>query len=68
MHIYGCPFCERPGTPVKRRCPVCHREISLDGFAVGRMWDKPGKTHLHITGCTVCKPHYLTHPAARKET
>jgi hypothetical protein len=64
MHIYGCPFCEYPGTGVKRHCPVCRREIPVAGFVVGRMWDKPGKTHLHITGCTECKPQYRGTQAA----
>ena len=60
MHIYGCPYCERPGSGIRRRCPVCRREIPLDGFVVGRMWSKIDKTHLHITGCTECKPQYKT--------
>jgi hypothetical protein len=62
MNIYGCPHCELPENGVKRRCPVCHCVIPATGFVVGRMWDKPGKTHLHITGCTECKPQYKTIP------
>jgi len=59
MHIYGCPYCAPPAAVgVPRRCPVCGGAIPIDGFAVGRMWERSGKLHLHITGCTVCKPRY----------
>lgn len=58
MHIYGCPFCEKGAPGIRRVCPVCKRDIPADGFAVGRMWERKGKLHLHITGCTVCKPQY----------
>jgi len=60
MHVYGCPFCEPVSSGVKRRCPVCRKDIPPGGFAVGRMWEKAGKTHLHIVGCTECKPRYKT--------
>jgi hypothetical protein len=63
MHIFGCLYCERPASGVRRRCPVCKKDIPADGFVVGRMWEKPGKTHLHITGCTECKPQYKNAPA-----
>jgi hypothetical protein len=58
MHIYGCPHCEGAAPGVRRRCPVCRKDIPPGGFAVGRMWEKTEKTHLHIVGCTECKPRY----------
>jgi formate dehydrogenase maturation protein FdhE len=64
MHIYGCPYCESESSLIRRRCPVCKRDIPMGGFVVGRMWDKPDKTHLHITGCTECKPQYKNANAA----
>ncbi|MBN2351462.1 MAG: hypothetical protein JXD23_02760 [Spirochaetales bacterium] len=60
MHVYGCPYCEPAASGVKRRCPVCRKDIPPGGFAVGRMWEKAEKTHLHIVGCTECKPRYKT--------
>jgi hypothetical protein len=58
VHIHGCPYCAPPGQSLPRRCPVCKSQLPSDGFAVGRMWQKEDKLHLHITGCTVCKPQY----------
>jgi len=58
MHIHGCPYCAPPKQTLPRRCPVCKRSLPSGGFAVGRMWEKKDKLHLHITGCTVCKPQY----------
>ena len=56
MHLYGCPHCYPERTALKRICPVCKKELSVQGFLVGRMWDRKGKKHLHISGCTECKP------------
>ncbi|MBN1525626.1 MAG: hypothetical protein JW904_14200 [Spirochaetales bacterium] len=66
MHIHGCPQCEPPNGTRTRRCPVCKHAIPPGGFCVGRMWEKPGKMHLHIVGCTECKRQYrVSHSSSR---
>jgi len=68
MHILGCPYCLRPVSPNKRICPVCKKVIPPSGFAIGLMWEKQGKLHLHLTGCTVCKPQYLSKPKPKSKS
>ncbi|MBN1798445.1 MAG: hypothetical protein JW822_07700 [Spirochaetales bacterium] len=58
IHIHGCPYCDPSRQSLPRRCPVCRQSLPATGFAVGRMWEKKDKLHLHITGCTECKPQY----------
>jgi hypothetical protein len=54
-HIFGCPYCY-PATPDHRReCPVCNETVPDDGYVIARMFDKPGKKHVHVLGCTVCR-------------
>ncbi len=54
--ITGCPNCYpvcQPG--VKRRCPVCGKEIPMDGHLVARLFNKTqGKKHVMIVGCSSC--------------
>jgi len=54
IHIYGCPYCYPIETGVKRICPVCKKEIPDSGYLIGRIWNRKGKIHLHILGCTQC--------------
>lgn len=54
MEIYGCPFCEKPDSPNKRKCPVCKKIMSADSVLIARVFDKPGKKHVHVLGCTRC--------------
>lgn len=54
MHIYGCIYClsgER-----KRICPVCGRILSTEDVLVARLFDKPQRSHVHVLGCSKCKP------------
>ena len=54
--IHGCPHCyPRPELGVKRMCPVCHREVPVDGHLIARLFNKTdGKKHVIVTGCTEC--------------
>uniref|UniRef100_A0A7C3I4N2 Uncharacterized protein n=1 Tax=Gracilinema caldarium TaxID=215591 RepID=A0A7C3I4N2_9SPIR len=54
MHIYGCIYClsgER-----KRVCPVCSTTLSAQDVLVARLFDKPGRSHVHVLGCSRCRP------------
>ena len=53
MHIFGCPFCYPTGE--KRFCPVCSKEIEGEGYLIARVFEKPGKTHVHVLGCSGCR-------------
>lgn len=53
MHIFGCPRCYPEGE--KRKCPACKKEIPADGYVIARVFEKPGKTHVHVLGCTGCR-------------
>lgn len=64
MRIYGCPHCQ-PGETLslsktefrERRCPYCKKVIPLDGYVMAQVYKKSGrKTHVHVYGCTSCKP------------
>ncbi len=61
MYIYGCPFCYREHPRVKERrdvkrtCPYCKEQIPDSGWVIARVFQKPGKTHIHVLGCTVCR-------------
>ena len=55
--IRGCPHCyPNPEPGVKRECPVCHKEVSLDdGHLVARLFNKiDGKKHVIVSGCNLC--------------
>ncbi|GMO23190.1 MAG: hypothetical protein Ta2B_02300 [Termitinemataceae bacterium] len=52
LHISGCPHClngER-----QRLCPICGSELSVDDYLVARIWERPGKSHVHVSGCIHC--------------
>ena len=56
MTVHGCPHCYptmKPG--VRRTCPVCGKEVPLDGELIARLFNRTeGKKHVMITGCSVC--------------
>ena len=56
MTVHGCPHCyPRPEPGVKRQCPVCGKEVPLDGELIARLFNRTeGKKHVMITGCSVC--------------
>lgn len=53
MHISGCYYCLEGNRP--RFCPVCGASLRADEFLIARMFEKPGRSHVHVTGCTRCK-------------
>jgi len=61
MYIYGCPYCYKDHPRLKelkdvnRICPYCNAGIPEKGWVVARVFEKPGKTHVHVLGCTVCR-------------
>jgi hypothetical protein len=53
MHIAGCVYClEGERTRV---CPVCGSVLFDDEFLIARLFEKPGRSHVHVLGCTRCK-------------
>lgn len=56
MTVHGCPHCyPRPEPSVKRLCPVCGKEVPLEGELIARLFNRTeGKKHVMITGCSVC--------------
>lgn len=63
MTVHGCPHCyPRPEPGVKRTCPVCGKEVPLEGELIARLFNRTeGKKHVMITGCSECcggkRPH-----------
>jgi predicted amidophosphoribosyltransferase len=57
MRIFGCPACwpSLDGRP-PRLCPVCGGEIPPEGYAVARYFERPGRKHVHVLGCSRCRP------------
>jgi RNase P subunit RPR2 len=53
MHISGCTYCLE-GDRV-RSCPVCGAVLKPGDILVARMYDKPGRSHVHVIGCSQCK-------------
>ncbi len=55
--ISGCPHCYPVPEPgIKRRCPVCSKEVPLkEGHLTARLFNyADGKKHVVVTGCTEC--------------
>ena len=55
MTVLGCPHCypvAKPGT--NRVCPVCKKPLKPNGYLIARLFNKPDKKHVIITGCTGC--------------
>jgi hypothetical protein len=61
MHIFGCPHCYKghPDTGGKggqgRICPYCHDSLGPDDYVIARVFEKPGKTQVHVLGCSICR-------------
>ncbi len=53
MHISGCPHCLTGGRP--RKCPVCGVMLKSEEILIARMFEKPGRSHVHVLGCTRCR-------------
>ncbi len=53
MHISGCPYC-LDGSRV-RSCPVCGILLKPEEILIARMFEKPGRSHVHVLGCTRCR-------------
>ncbi|MCD6343824.1 MAG: hypothetical protein J7L76_08555 [Spirochaetaceae bacterium] len=64
MRIYGCRHCweghasaDLSGSLNSRQCPSCGETIPEGGYVMAQVYSKPyRKTHVHVYGCTVCKP------------
>ena len=54
MEIYGCPYCEKTGSKNSRTCPVCKKTMKPDSVLIARVFEKPGKKHVHVLGCSSC--------------
>ncbi|MBN2617700.1 MAG: hypothetical protein JXR64_05245 [Spirochaetales bacterium] len=61
MHIYGCPYCykEHPkskfSTKTVRKCPSCNSNLQPKDYVIARLFEKPGKNHVHVLGCYRCR-------------
>lgn len=56
VHMFGCPYCYPANRRYQRYCPSCKTAIPDDGFVVARMFTKNQRKHVHVLGCTVCRP------------
>ncbi|TVQ25028.1 MAG: hypothetical protein EA382_07650 [Spirochaetaceae bacterium] len=54
-HMFGCRYCYPADDSHPRICPVCNRTLSADGYVIARLFQKPGKKHVHVLGCTECR-------------
>jgi RNA polymerase subunit RPABC4/transcription elongation factor Spt4 len=61
MHIQGCVYCLRGER--ERICPVCGATLDGDEILIARMFDRPGRNHDHVLGCSRCRG---TGPRAKK--
>lgn len=61
MHIYGCPYCFRDHPKSKydsnsiRTCPACKKKLKEGEYIIARLFEKPGKNHVHVLGCYRCR-------------
>jgi predicted nucleic acid-binding Zn ribbon protein len=53
MHISGCVYCMDGSR--QRTCPVCGTALRVDEYLIARMFDQPGRSHVHVLGCTQCR-------------
>jgi hypothetical protein len=53
MHIDGCVYCLE-GKRI-RQCPVCGAVLGHGDMLIARMFDKPGRSHVHVLGCSRCR-------------
>ena len=54
MEINGCPYCYPVNSDILRICPVCKKEVPVNGHVIARVFIKPNKKHVHVLGCTGC--------------
>lgn len=54
-HLFGCPYCHPANREHPRTCPVCTKIIPAGGYVIARMFEKPGRKHVHVLGCTECR-------------
>jgi len=57
MHIRGCGYCLE-GAPLggrQRVCPVCGAILNPAEYLIAKMFDHPGKRHVHVLGCSRCR-------------
>lgn len=55
MHIKGCQYCLNPSSKRERSCPVCRKSLAIDSYLIAKMYDKPGRSHVHVLGCPNCR-------------
>ncbi|MDR3148148.1 MAG: hypothetical protein LBU00_07230 [Treponema sp.] len=57
MHIMGCPYCLEGKVEQRRHrvCPVCHQPIADTEYLFARVFERPGKSHVHVLGCIKCR-------------
>jgi hypothetical protein len=55
MRIFGCPNCYPPNQRRQRVCPVCRTIIPREGYAIASLFEKPGRKHVHVLGCSACR-------------
>ncbi|MDR1596629.1 MAG: hypothetical protein LBR99_02880 [Treponema sp.] len=53
MYITGCYYCLEGDRP--RVCPVCGAVLNYDENLIARLFDKPGRSHVHVLGCSRCR-------------
>jgi hypothetical protein len=53
MYIDGCSHCL--GGERARVCPVCGNHLHNDEKLIARLFDKPGRSHVHVLGCSKCR-------------
>jgi hypothetical protein len=53
MHIKGCAYCLDGARP--RICPVCGVRLQGDEILVARIFERPGRSHVHVLGCSRCR-------------
>ena len=53
MHISGCEYCLDGGR--LRLCPVCGADLRVEDVLIARIFDKPGRSHVHVLGCSHCR-------------
>ena len=55
VHITGCPYCNGTRDSRTRSCPQCGKDVPLNGYLTGRMWEKDnGRIHVQVSGCNRC--------------
>ncbi|MDR3139199.1 MAG: hypothetical protein LBT95_05940 [Treponema sp.] len=53
MYIRGCIYCLDGDRT--RSCPVCGATLDRGDILVSRMFERPGRSHVHVLGCSRCR-------------